>query len=77
MSEISSFRDVIGLWPSHDALASDIGAPVTAVRKWSQRERIPAEWWDSVLSTRTAEAAGITAGVLTKLAARESLEARA
>jgi len=77
MAEMSSFREVMALWSSTDALASDVGAPVTAVRKWWQRERIPAEWWASVLSTNTAESHGITADLLAQLAAREPLEARA
>jgi len=81
---VSSFREVIGLWApgstleaSLNALASDVGAPVTAVRKWWQRDRIPAEWWSSVISTRTADSNGITAGILARLAAREPVEARA
>jgi len=85
MSDISSFRDVMALWgapgstldASLNALASEVGAPITAVRKWWQRERIPAEWWSSVLSTETADSKGVTAELLARLAAREPLEARA
>jgi hypothetical protein len=67
----SSFRSIIELWPTHAALAADIGAPVTAIPKWSQRDRIPSEWWASILNTRTAKGAGVDAVLLASLAARE------
>lgn len=68
----ASFRDVIALWASPDAMAADIGAGVPAVRKWSQRDRIPDEWWAAVLATGTAKVKGVTADVLVRLAARDS-----
>ena len=74
MPEINSFRDVIALWPSPDVMASDVGAPVTAVRKWWQRDRIPAEWWHSVLASDVARSAEISAEALAAIIA---LEARA
>ena len=85
MSEISSFRDVVELWGPKDAsgsriaMASDIGGAATAgmVAKWWQRNWIPPEWWSSILATEKAGAAGITADLLTGLAAREPVEARA
>lgn len=70
MIEIASFGSVIDLWPSPDAMASDIGAGVSAVRKWSQRDRIPDGWWTAILATEKAKAAGVTAARLAELAAR-------
>lgn len=67
---VMSFRSIIELWPSADAMADEIGAGAAAVRKWSQRDRIPAEWWNAVLSARRVKKARITAELMTTLAAR-------
>lgn len=75
MSDLTSFRAVIELWPSREALASDIGAGASAVSKWWQRDVIPAERWAAILATGIANDNGVTAEKLTALAARE--EARA
>lgn len=83
MSEIISFRSVIELWGPKDAhgarlaMASEIGASAGMVTKWWQRDFIPADWWSAVLGTERAVAAGVTAEILTALAAREPAEARA
>ena len=77
---VSSFREIVALWPSPDALAAEIGAGIAAVRKWSQRDNVPVEWWASILRTDTARSAGLTAELLIELAtpAREPAdEARA
>lgn len=71
----SSFRDIIGLWRSPEAMADDIGANAAAVRKWSQRNRIPSEWWDAILASDVAVLGGVTAGLLTRLAAEKRLPA--
>lgn len=75
-SMVSSFREVVALWGSPDALAADIGAGLWAVRKWPQRNAIPPEWWMPILQTEVARKAGLTADTLTALAAREPSEAR-
>ena len=77
MADLSSFRAVIELWPSREAMASDIGAGASTVSKWWQLDSVPAEWWSAILATQTAFGKGITAELLTALAAREPLEARA
>lgn len=74
---ITTFRDVVALWPSPDALAAEIGAGTAAVRKWPQRDNIPAEWWLPILKTGKAQKAGLTADALAGLASRERAEARA
>lgn len=70
MSDLTSFRGIIELWPSREAMASEIGAGASAVSKWWQRDSIPDEWWSAVLGTSTAADAGITANMLVGLAAR-------
>lgn len=77
MSKIASFKDVIELWDSREAMAADIGTTVPRVTKWFQRDSIPAGWWVSLLATHKARAAGVSAEMLTRLAARETAEARA
>lgn len=83
MLEITSFRSVIELWGPKDAhgarlaMGTEIGASAGMVTKWWQRDAIPAEWWSSILATEKAAAAGVTAELLTALAAREPAEARA
>lgn len=77
MSDLTTFQSVIELWPSREAMASDLGAGASGVSKWWQRDSIPAEWWASVLVTKVAITAGVTAELLARLAAREIAEARA
>jgi hypothetical protein len=75
MPAIDSFRSVISLWASPEAMAVDIGAGAAAVRKWSQRDRIPDEWWSSILGTMTAKLAGLNAETLVELAKRDAAPA--
>jgi hypothetical protein len=77
MSDLTSFRSIIDLWDSREAMAADVGAGAWAVRKWLKRDNIPSDWWSAVLSTEKARAAGITADLLTGLAAREVVDLRA
>lgn len=77
MSDLTSFRSIIDLWDSREEMATDVGAGSWAVRKWLKRDNIPSEWWSAVLATEKARAAGVTADLLTRLAAREAVEARA
>src|SRR5262245_54336477 len=71
MAKPRSFRDVVALWPTQEALALDVGASHESVKKWAQRGFIPADWWSAVLSTKIARSNGISAELLTTLAARE------
>lgn len=82
MAEIRSFRDVIDLWASKEAMAVDLRAidPVanaSAISKWWQRDAIPAEWWASLLATEVGRNNSLNAEMLTTFAAREPIEARA
>lgn len=71
MTELSSFRSVIELWPSRDGMAAAIGAKPSQVSKWWQRDRIPDDWWASILATHVAVEANVTAEAFVRLAARE------
>jgi hypothetical protein len=77
MPDSWSFRSVIELWETREAMASEIGARDRAVSKWWQRDTIPSGWWDAVLSTEKAKTSGLTSDILTRLAAREKDEVRA
>lgn len=68
----NSFREVVDLWSSPDALAQDIGAKVETVRKWRQRDSIPAEWWLAVIAAARKREAVLTAGEMAEMAARRT-----
>ena len=54
------FNELISLWPSLRDMAGDLGANLHTVRKWDQRERIPATWWPTILGTSIARVNGVT-----------------
>ncbi|WP_028955902.1 GIY-YIG nuclease family protein [Sulfitobacter sp. 20_GPM-1509m] len=45
----AAITDLINLWPTRLDLARDVGASNVAVHRWAERNRIPAEWLQSVL----------------------------
>lgn len=76
MADLTSFRTIIELWPSREALAADLtGVGASTVSKWWQRDNIPADWWSKLLLTEKAKTSGVTAETLTALAAREEVRA--
>lgn len=75
-SQLTSFRSVITLWDSREAMAADVGTRNWSVIKWFSRDTIPSKWWPAVLSTEKAKAAGVTFDLLVRLAEREVEEAR-
>lgn len=83
MCDLTSFRSIIELWGPKDAhgariaMGNDIGVSAAVVTKWWQRDSIPPEYWSSIVSTEKAVAAGATAELLVRLAAREVVEDRA
>jgi len=62
-----SFRAVIELWPSREAMAAELGARPQAVSKWWQRNSIPSAWWVLIVASPVARAAGVTGDVLLSL----------
>lgn len=75
-SPLTSFRSIIDLWDSREAMASDVGTTNWSVIKWWKRDTIPSEWWTRVLAADRAKAAGLSADLLARLAAKQVEEAR-
>jgi hypothetical protein len=48
MSQTRTFTDVIGLWPSAEALARELNELGVTVRQWRNRESIPAAHWHRI-----------------------------
>ena len=65
-----SFREIIKLWPTPDALAGEIGAKPETVRKWRQRDSIPAEWWLPVIEAGNTAGKDLSAEQFTAIASR-------
>ena len=71
MTDSLSFRLIVELWPSREALAVDVGGGADAglISKWWQRDKIPDKWWARVVATERAKSEGITLDALARLAA--------
>lgn len=67
-----SFTDIVDLWGPADVLAAEVGVKPASVRKWRQRQSIPANYWMKVVRSPVAVAAGITIEEMAKLAATEA-----
>ena len=78
MSKITSFKDVIKLWDSQEAFASEIGINLPAVRKWWQRDSIPVDWWAAVIRSSVGRKNGLSAEkfVAFAIASREASRLR-
>ena len=70
---VSTFREVLGLWPSLRDFASESDAPLVSARKWQQRDSIPPEFWIQVSEAAQRRGFnGITVELLTRLRAAQS-----
>lgn len=49
MEKNHEVAELIGMWPSRQSFADDVGANIEAVQKWIQSGRIPARWMLSVM----------------------------
>ena len=67
---MESFRDVIALWGTPDAMAEAIGVNVHTARKWRTRDSIPADWWQRILEVAQADNKPVTADDLARIAAK-------
>lgn len=65
-----SFKDIIAIWPSPDVMAAELGAKSETVRKWRQRDSIPADWWTAIIDAAQTRGATISADMLASFAAR-------
>lgn len=68
--QITSFRELIKLWDTREAMASDVGAKLPTVLKWFHRNSVPADRWSAILATDVAARAGLKAETFVALAAR-------
>lgn len=57
---VMTFKQIIQLWPSHQSLADRIGQPVDTVRKWHQRNRVPATVWLALIKSAADEGLDLT-----------------
>jgi hypothetical protein len=69
-----TFRDIIALWGSAEALATDLRTSGVTVRAWRNRDSIPGGWWTLIVDA--AAARGIQ-GVSLEVLARAAQKARA
>lgn len=44
------FSPLLSRWPSLAALASDLGVDYERVKKWRQRDSVPAEYWPGLVA---------------------------
>ena len=56
-----TFSQLIGQWPTVAEFARDVGQNLEAVKKWKQRDSIPASHWLAVVGA--AEAKGISISI--------------
>lgn len=42
-------KSIIDMWPTHSALAADLGLNAATVHKWHARDSIPARLWNAVV----------------------------
>lgn len=70
MQKITSFRDVIDLFPSRVGLGQALGWDGATVRAWRVRNSIPSPVWQSLVAVcREAGHSHVTPDLLTRLAA--------
>lgn len=70
--KITRFSDVCARWPGgREALAKALRVRDQRVRKWHERDNIPAEFWaDIVAAARVAGVAGIDTDTLATIASQ-------
>ena len=62
---METFADIIGLWPTAETLASDIGT----VRAWRNRNSIPSNrWGDVIAAAKVRGYAEVTPDLMVKIA---------
>jgi len=67
---METFADIIGLWPTAETLASDIGDRGVTVRAWRNRNSIPSNrWGDVIAAAKIRGYADVTPELMVKIAA--------
>lgn len=72
---MDSFTDIIGLWPSAEELADDLGEKGVTVRAWKNRNSIPPAYWDGVVSAGARREYPVTLEALSRAAKRRGRKA--
>ena len=68
---MDSFAAIVGLWPTAEQLAADLGVPGVTVRQWRNRDSIPANRWAEVANAAAARGfSGVTAELMARIAQR-------
>jgi hypothetical protein len=69
---LSTFKEVIELWGKRATftLALDLGLPQTNVSKWWQRDWIPPEHWDDLISASKRRRLGVKLNDLSRIASK-------
>ena len=65
MSEMKT-REIIDLWPDRQALAQDLEIPLSVVRSWYHRQRIPPERYEDVVTSARRRDLGLTYEILAR-----------
>jgi hypothetical protein len=69
--------DIIDLWPSLRAFASDAGVQYDCAQKWRWRNNIPSTYWPQIVTAaRTRKVRGVSLAILAKGAQRKRSAAR-
>ena len=58
---LESFRDVVRLWSSADAMAAELGLPINTTRHWLTRNRVPVKHWPAVIDAVQAKGIHLSA----------------
>ena len=68
MGMVSSFSELIDQWPTMTELAADLSEKPGTVRKWKQRECIPADRWRALLDAAKGRDIAIDETLLVRIA---------
>jgi hypothetical protein len=68
----ATFRDIVGFWPSLDAMAADARTTVGAIKQWRNRDKIPGEYWAAVAAAADRRGLPVTLEVLADLSAKKA-----
>lgn len=75
---MSTFKDLIGLWPSQKAFADDLGISLQSVFMMIQRDSVAGRYWlDMVTGAQRRGIKGVSLDALAAAAARKAEEAAA
>ena len=73
---MQTFKEIIRLWPSCEALGADVGASGNTVRKWLFRDSVPGTHWASLVKSASERGiTGVTVDLLAKIADRSRKDA--